>query len=229
MSRPTQAPISLPQLRRAIFLDFEGFKSGPPLMASVRVDGVTETVVFPDQSPELAIAAEASGLRLEPLFQFLHRVSEYATAEERRIVAYSLRELKVFEEGQINVSEVRSAWFDLLPPARDWRAREHPEIDAKVKRRLSRRRARRLWRDSSDNSLLAMSSLAGIERPAGYGPRRTTRRLRAVAEQIAFRGSFDQLTATAKRKWTNLIRHNRWDCEALEHLAKVVLASSDPC
>ena len=57
--------VSSAEIERAIHLDVEGFldveTGSPPVMASVLVDGRTETFVFEDRSLELAEAARATG------------------------------------------------------------------------------------------------------------------------------------------------------------------------
>lgn len=212
------------EIQRAIFLDFEGFKSGPPLMASMRCDGRTETVVFGDQSRELALAAEANGLGVEPLREFLGRISDRAREEGRRIAAYSSRELQVFKQEGVNAEFVGEAYLDVRGLAHSWRRQQHPEVEAREKRLRARRRARGLWHDSSGNSLLAMAKLAGVKSSSCYGKGKTTSRLKAIVDQIASKGGYAGLTSTGKGKWTKLIKHNRWDCEACEQLATIAVA-----
>lgn len=223
MSRRCPSLPSVFELDRAIFLDFEGFKSGPPLMASVRMEGVTSTVVFSDQSPQLAIAAEATGVRVETLTEFLLRISEQAERTHRRIAAYSARELKVFQSEGVNAAVVEALYLDVRKIVLWWRSLRHPEVADREERKRARRRARGLWHDPSGNSLLAIAKLAGLESSSCYGQGRTTSRLKAVADQIALRDSHELLTPIAKSKWTNLIKHNRWDCEACERLLTIAV------
>ncbi len=212
------------EIQRAIYLDFEGFEALSPWMASVRCDGRTETVVFGDQSRELALAAEATGLRVEPLREFLGRISDRAREEGRRIAAYSSRELQVFKQEGVNAEFVGESYLDVRGLAVPWRRQRHPEVEAREKRLRARRRARGLWHDPSGNSLLAMAKLAGVKTTSCYGKGKTTSRLKAVADQIASKGGYAGLTSTVKRKWTNLIKHNRWDCEACELLLAIAVS-----
>jgi len=215
--------VSSAEIERAIHLDVEGFldveTGSPPVMASVLVNGRTETVVFEDQSPELAEAARATGFRTVLLGPWLRDLFDRAVAESRRIAAYSRRERIVFEECGIEGDEIALRYLDTRPLAIAWRRTRHPEIDRAMKARRRRRRERGEFDRGRENSLPTLAKLADIALPPMYGAGLVTARLRAVIEQIHGRGSFEAITPTAKAKWANLVRHNRWDCEASKRLA----------
>ncbi|MEQ9455594.1 MAG: hypothetical protein RLN76_13510 [Phycisphaeraceae bacterium] len=59
------------EARRAIYLDFEGFQQGPPLMAGVLLEEAYTGTVFPDVSPLIRLAGEAKGLEAVDLERFL--------------------------------------------------------------------------------------------------------------------------------------------------------------
>ena len=219
--------VSSAEIERAIHFDVEGFldveMGSPPLMASVLVDGRTETVVFEGQSSALADAARATGFRTVLLGPWLRDLLDRAVAESRRIAAYSRRERIVFEECGIEGDEIALRYLDTRPLAIAWRRTQHPEVDRAVKARRRRRRERGEFDRGRENSLSALAKLAGIALPPRYGAGLVTARLRAVIGQIDGRGSFEAITPTAKAKWANLVRHNRWDCEASKRLALVAV------
>jgi len=219
--------VSSAEIERAIHLDVEGFldveTGSPPVMASVLVDGRTETFVFEDQSPELAEAARATGLRTATLEPWIRETFDRAVAESRRIAAYSRRERIVFEACGIEGDEIALRYLDTRPLAIAWRRTRHPEIDRAMKARRRRRRERGEFDRGRENSLPTLAKLADIALPPMYGAGLVTARLRAVIEQIHGRGSFAAITPTAKAKWANLVRHNRWDCEASKRLALVAV------
>lgn len=219
--------VSPAEIERAIHLDFEGFKGSPPVMASVLVDGRTETFVFEDQSPALVGAARGTGLRTAMLGPWLQDLFDRAVAESRWIAAYSRRERLVFEEFGIDSDEIDLRYLDTRPLALAWRRTRHPEIDRTVKARRRRRRERGEFDRGRENSLPALASMAGIALPPMYGAGRATSRLRAVIGQIDRRGSHAAITPTAKAKWANLVRHNRWDCDACKRLALTAVQAGE--
>ena len=219
--------VSPAEIERAIHLDFEGFKGSPPVMASVLIDGRTETFVFEDQSPALADAARGTGLRTDMLGPWLQDLFDRAVAESRRIAAYSRRERIVFEEFGIEGDEMDVRYLDTRTLALAWRRTRHPEIDRAVKARRRRRRERGEFDRGRENSLPALASMAGIALPPMYGAGQVTSRLRAVIGQIDGRGSHAAITPTAKAKWANLVRHNRWDCDACKRLALTAVQAGE--
>lgn len=215
--------ISPGEIERAIHLDFEGFKDAPPVMASVLVDGRTDTVVFEDIAPELAEAARATDLRTTTLDSWVRELFERSVRESRWIAAFSSRERLVLEECGLDPDEIGERHLDVRPLGLAWRKRHHPEVDRAVKARRRRRRERGEFDAGRENSLSSLASLAGIEPPPMYGAGRVTARLRAVIGQIADRGSYEAITPIAKSKWRNLLTHNRWDCDASRRLASVAV------
>ncbi len=63
------------------------------------------------------------------------------------------------------------------------------------------------------NRLVDFMPLLDQSIPSTHAAGKTTSRLRHVIAQLESRGSYAALTPTAKRKWTNLVKHNRRDCE----------------
>ena len=51
--------LTITEAARALHLDFEGFKKGPPVFAGIRVDGEWTATVFGDTAPLLVPAARA--------------------------------------------------------------------------------------------------------------------------------------------------------------------------
>ena len=197
---------------RALHLDFEGFKNGPPVFAGVRVDGGWTATVFGDVAPNLVPAAEAKGLPVATLDAFLHETIERAVAEDRVITGFSTREFMVFAERGVASEHLRSRFVNLLPLGRRWRRETHPEVDAGVKASRARRTRAGRWVGGHGNTLLDFARLLEAPRRASYGKGCTTSRLRHVMSQVERRGGYSRLTPTAKGKWTRVLQHNETDC-----------------
>ncbi|MCP3859007.1 MAG: hypothetical protein GY704_05095 [Phycisphaeraceae bacterium] len=197
---------------RALHLDFEGFKNGPPVFAGVRVDGGWTATVFGDVAPDLVPAAEAKGLPVATLDAFLDKTAERAVAEDRVVTGFSTREFMVFEERGVAADHLRSRFVNLLPLGRRWRRETHPAAEARVKAVRARRKRSGRWVGGHGNTLLDFAKLLEAPRRASYGKGCTTSRLRHVMAQVERRGDFSRLTPTAKGKWTRVLQHNETDC-----------------
>jgi hypothetical protein len=57
----------------------------------------------------------------------------------------------------------------------------------------------------------------GYEVPTSHGPGNTGSRIQAVRAALERTGgSYESLTRVQKSKWTNLLQHNRHDCEGMK-------------
>lgn len=210
--RSCRVAVTSLEAARALHLDFEGFMGRPPVMAGLLVDGRWTAVVFDDVAPMLAPAAIAKGLEVCRLDDFLAEIVRRAEEEDRCIMGFSSRERSVFLEHGVTAETFDRRWIDTRRLGMAWRRRHHPEVAAQVT--ATRRRLRRLGRrvDGRGNRLQDFARLLGLPSCPGYGPGRTTSRLRDVGGQLERRGAYERLTGVAKRKWTLLLRHNEFDC-----------------
>jgi hypothetical protein len=199
-------------LDRAVVLDFEGFVEAPPALACELVDGREELVVFDEA---LIAAARRDGLRVLRLERYLRDLVARLRREDRKLLAFSSREAQVVREvlGMDLVAEGR--YLDGRPLLRHWRSKRHPEVARKVRARRARLRARGKRVGTEGNRLIDYAALAGIAVPRSHAHGHSTSRLRHVRDQLASRGAFENLTPTAKGKWTKLLNHVRFDCTGL--------------
>ena len=211
-NRRFRSRLTAVEAARALHLDFEGFKNGPPVFAGVRVDGGWTATVFGDVAPDLVPAAEAKGLPVATLDAFLDKTAEWAVAEDRVVTGFSTREFMVFEERGVAADHLRSRFVNLLPLGRRWRRETHPAAEARVKAVRARRKRSGRWVGGHGNTLLDFAKLLEAPRRASYGKGCTTSRLRHVMTQVERRGDFSRLTPTAKGKWTRVLQHNETDC-----------------
>lgn len=204
--------LTITEAARALHLDFEGFKKGPPVFAGIRVAGVWTATVFGDVAPDLIPAATAKGIRVTTLDGFLQETVDRAVGEDRLVTGFSTRELQVFEDRGVDLDRLRPRFVNLLPLGRRWRREAHPEVAARVQAARARRKRAGRWVGGHGNTLLDFAGLLEAPRRLSYGKGCTTSRLRHVMGQVARRGEFSRLTPTAKGKWTRVLQHNEADC-----------------
>lgn len=156
----------------------------------------------------------------EPLEAFL-ALQRRSHREDRPIVAWSTRELNeiVSTEG-ISAGDMKwwsESLVNALPPAKTWVKRTDttiPEIKATRGGRAN------CW------------SLSGLRMATEYGEvarlfetGSTASRIHSVRGQLQTRSNYADLTAVAKRKWTDVLTHNFHDCAGLPHVVRTVACS----
>lgn len=201
-------PLPIEQINRAIVIDFEGFMDRPPSLVGTFIDDYYRCTVFTDVDPALAIAADATGCTKTRLRPFLSGLLRFAIKEGRHIAAYSERERNVFLDLGLGDLSNSPRFINIRPPAKRWRRRVHPD----AARTTVRIKMVKGYKVKVGNRLIDFMPLLDQSIPSTHAAGKTTSRLRHVIKQLNTRGSYAALTPTAKRKWTNLIKHNQRDC-----------------
>ena len=198
-----------------LYLDFEGNKAGRLFLGCYRFAGETVRVVL---DPDLAPAAEAKDLECMRPNAFVALVLQILKGNGAVIAAWSEHELEVIrafgsldDAAYDNVLARARTWVnrhglrdEYLPPARRRRTRPNPFI--------------------KDNwSLTRFTGWAlGEKPPRGYAKGKTTSRLGHVLDGLRRAGGYEGLTPGQKRKWGDLLEHNRWDVEVLERVSTLL-------
>lgn len=183
------------QAERGIYIDFEGFKNEAPTVIGILIDDYFEQIIFDEK---LRLAAEKKDLRVATLSDTVKYLINCCDDEGRKIIAYSNHELhKIFKYADIDIS---SYYKNARSIAKRWFNREHYE------KKLPS------W------GLKDFLDFIGYNRPSHLGNQKSTSRIKHVKEMIEKRDAYDELTSTAKGKWTKLLHHNRIDCEGMKDL-----------
>jgi hypothetical protein len=194
MPRNPEKAISPREAVEAIYIDFEGFKDQAPSLIGILCEYDFEQIVL---DPDLEEAARAKGIDVRPLSKVIHELVKRCQDEDRRVVAYS----------QAEKNEVlRQTGIELEPHYRDarmigkrWANKLHPKANL-------------------DATLKSLAEFVGWSLPPHLGTGNVTSRLRAVHQGLEARGSFEELTAVQKGKWTKLLGYNRYDCTSMRDL-----------
>jgi hypothetical protein len=198
-----------------LYLDFEGNKAGRLLLGCYRFAGETVRVVL---DPDLAPAAEAKGLECMSPDAFVALVLQILKDNGAVIAAWSPHELKVIR----TFGSLDDAGYDnLLARARKWVNRNglRDEYLPPAKRRRTKPKMFR----KDDWCLTRFAGWALGEKPQrGYASGKTTSRLGHVLDGLRRAGGYEGLTPVQKRKWADLLEHNRWDVEVLERVSTLL-------
>ena len=129
--------LSSQQLDRAVFLDFESFRDGPPLFCGMLIDGQFKQVVF---EVGLAKAAAEKGLAVCERRPHLLQIVEQAEREDRLIVGFSTKECTDLYE--VTGQQLGERYLNALSLSKKWRKKFHPSAHKAVLRRRERLRRR---------------------------------------------------------------------------------------
>ena len=180
------------EAREAIYIDFEGFVEKSPTLVGVLIEGEFEQTVF---DLRLFPAAEAKGLQMAALPDFVAEMVELSLKQNRCIVAYSQHEKNLILK------------YAGIGPGDRYR-------DA---RKIAVRWKKRLYPTQNIKGYGLKDFLKFINYPRGdyLGEMETTSRLRAVIGMLERRVNYNKLTPVVKAKWTKLLQHNKIDCTGM--------------
>jgi len=196
--------ISREDAKRAIYVDFEGFKDKSPSLIGILVEGSLEQVVL---DRRLFAAAVASRCRQTSIEAVAGELMTRCRSEGRRLVGYSQHELRMF-----------------------W---QHAGIDFFEEYRDGRMIANRWWSKCRkgavriDNTLKTYLEAIGYPMPASLGTGNTTARLHAVIEMLERRLRYPDLTPCVKAKWRDLLAYTRHDCRGMKKLVSIAVWGLD--
>lgn len=208
---PSKGTSSLPSLtsaserraavERAVYLDFEGLKGCPPVLAGVLCESTFQQVVFDETFKP---AAQAWRLSFGPFAEAMRELRQRCEREERLLICFSEFELRQVEQhGDVNLSAI---YVNALAYARRWRNRFHPQ------------------QPRADNSLESFFGLINYRVPAGVEKGHAAEWLRYVQAQLAaHQGKFNRTSAGAKARWRRLLKYNEHDCRGMRVLMRKVV------
>ncbi len=217
-----------------IVIDFEGFADARPLLAGVLVAGAADggahgefrQFVFAEQDERMRVAAEAKNLAVTTLREFCIGLVDRARREKRAIVGFSTHEREEIAKALGGAWPDDVEYIDAKNLAKTWRRAVHPAEEARLKRVRKRKSAREEFGASQfGNRLVDLERLSGGAIPATYGDRRVTARLRVMLEQLGRKREYALLSPGAKRGWSNLLAHNRFDCESAARMSKLSVSA----
>lgn len=212
--------ISAVEAQAAVYIDFEGPASGPPVLLGVayatgRRINFDKTVLVhylldPAFQP-LKSTCDVTALyryetRTESFRQTLNEVIRLACSRDRLIVSWSAHDLPELLAPGLDGSlaeEFARRYRDGQATAKQWQQAVRPEV------RFEENAGSRL------DSLASYMTLIDYElTDPTYGVDRTGTNLKFIREAIARRGSWDDLTERQQAEWVEVLGHNAHDCLA---------------
>lgn len=206
------------EVRRAIYIDFEGTAREPASFLGLFCEGVWSAAIIEPALFPAVVAHPRGQLFAVDRVQACRDLMTKAEQEERQIIAWSNRERDEIISYDAWTEAERLRWatrvLNALPPAKAWARRTRTEIPVIPGAKGGRENR---W------------SLSGFRKATGYPeisslfePGKTASRIRTVRGQLLKRGEYQSLTPVAKAKWSKVLTHNYHDCASLAHVASIV-------
>jgi hypothetical protein len=207
--------ITKEESEKAIYIDFEGFQDKSPTLIGCWCDGSFSQIVF---DPVLKPAAKAKGLSVREAKQATEDLLRWATAQNRRIIAYTQHEKRL-----------ASSYFgvDLSPVYADARMIAKKWLAHLKKRHVNWKEEYPHW--DIEYGLKDFFELTGYDRPSYLGKQKSTKRIRDVTNMLVKRNChYERLTHTTKGKWTKLLKHNEHDVIGMRYVIEKTLSDYMP-
>jgi hypothetical protein len=190
-----------------IYIDFEGFIGKPPSIVGELKNNNFKVYVFSETLQGIpnhkCEKCEISIVHMD-LRTYLDNLIHECKENNKKIVAFSERELKVFKA--YNLDEIEKYYVNAHREIKTWFRKD----------RIPKPKPFSL------NNLLTYWEYPTTE----FGNRQTTQRIRSTEQQLAVReNDFSKLTNTVKIKWSKVMHYNRQDVEGLKFIFEKFLNS----
>lgn len=203
--KATRRKLDHASVRRAIFFDYEGNTRLAPTLLGWRVDGRADAAIT---EPAFSICANrfrTKGVMVQDHLKLARRLIELAEREDRLLVSWSEHDLRQMSS--------------VLDP--DW-------TEGLVLRYRNAIRTVRPWHNRTlgmpckEATLDYFSGLVGFQVPERFGLGIVGEGLRLIRQQILEGRGYADLTPKARAAWIAIVKHNRYDLEAMEFVLQVV-------
>ena len=215
---PRQSKVALASFtseaaKRAIYFDYEGIRTKPPVFIGWLVEGTYAGVIIDSNFHQCAGRFRAKALRAGAHRDAMQILIKRAFAERRHLVSWSWHDLKLIwplipKRHQDLFSE---HFVNAIRVARPWHAKH---FGAGLKKRYAK--------------LSYLASAIGISIPEKYGQKIVANHISVVGKALRAKLKYAALSVEERRSWVAAVKHNQWDLRATAGFCKAVLAGAEP-
>jgi len=192
---------TMQELKRGIYLDFEGNMNQQPTLLGTMKDDQSDFVIVEEVFKDCAGRA-GSPCRYAPLDSSLRTLIEVAQEEDRRIISWSEHDFRVMVEHleDEHQSLLETCYVNAIFPAKRWRALKRLD-------------------DQGPNTLGHYMSLLGWNVPKGMGTGTVGPALTTVRNSLnQGTGAWTGLTGHQRGIWRGVVSHNRHDLKGMRRV-----------
>jgi hypothetical protein len=196
--KASSAKLTAGEVKKAIFIDYEGNIKLPPTLIGWYVDGVYKASILEPFFETCENRYKAKGIFIEDHAQLALRLIQQAEDENRLIVSWSehdyLQMSKVLKPKDFD--RLKLVYRNAIRTARPWYRQKHGPLPEKA-------------------SLDFFEDLLDFHVPERFGLGLVGKSLLLIRGQIKEGRDYAELTNAARDGWTTVVRHNKLDLEGM--------------
>jgi hypothetical protein len=206
--RPGQSILTRDDIKRAIFVDYEGSKNNAPTLLGYMIDDEVSAAIvercFYDCRERYKAKHAVSADHLTIVKELIHR----AKNENRVIISWSEHDynqmITILGQNPHEVLLLKKQFRNAIFSARQWVKKRYPKVT--IKR----------------NDLASMMKITGHRVPDKYGPNLVGDALRLLREQLSKGRKYADLTSAAVNGWRAVVKHNVHDLKGMQHVLETL-------
>lgn len=201
--KASSAKLTAEEVKKAIYIDYEGNIKLPPTLLGWFVDGHYMASILEPLFETCENRHKAKGIYVEDHTQWALRLIQQAVDEGRLIVSWSehdyLLMCKVLTPS--DAERLKLVYRNAIRTARPWYRKKYGPLPEKA-------------------SLNFFEDLLGFYVPDRFGLGLVGEALRLIRGQIGEGRSYADFSKAAKNGWTSVVRHNKLDLEGMAFVLK---------
>lgn len=201
--KASSAKLTAEEVKKAIYIDYEGNIKLPPTLLGWYVDGEYMASILEPLFETCENRYKAKGVYVEDHTQLALRLIQQAEDERRLIVSWSEHDYLLMCKVLLPSDAERLKLFyrNAIRTARPWYRQKYGPLPEKA-------------------SLNFFEDLLGFYVPDRFGLGLVGEALRLIRGQIEEGRSYADFSKAAKNGWTSVVRHNKLDLEGMAFVLK---------
>ena len=201
--KASKQKLTAEELKRAIYVDYEGNIKLPPTLLGWYFDGKYKAAILEPLFETCENRYKAKGIYVEDHAQLVLELIQKAEDEGRLIVSWSEHDFVLMSKviSATDLERLKVVYRNAIRTARPWYRNKYGPLPEKA-------------------SLDFFEDFLGFQVPERFGLGLVGNALRLIREQIKEGRGYADLTDTAKNGWTTVVRHNKLDLEGMAYVLK---------
>jgi len=203
--KASSAKLTSEEVKKAIYIDYEGNIKLPPTLLGWYVDGEYKASILEPLFNTCANRYKAKGIQVEDHSQLALKLIQQAEEEGRLIVSWSehdyLLMCKVLKPS--DGERLKVVYRNAIRTARPWYRQKYGPLPEKA-------------------SLDFFEDLLGFHVPERFGIGLVGNSLRLIRDQIKEERGYAELTNAARDGWTTVVRHNKLDLQGTAYVLQKI-------
>lgn len=206
--RPGQSILSRNDIKRAIFLDYEGSKNKPPTLLGYMIDNDIRAAIVESCFNDCRGRYKAKHALVADHVLIVKELINLAENEDRVIISWSEHDytqmMEILRRHRDEAAVLKKRFRNAIFSARQWFKKKYPRV---FKKR---------------NDLAFMMEITGYLVPEKYGTNLVGNALRLLREQLTEGRKYADLTGAAVNGWRVVVKHNSHDLRGMRHVLETL-------